>query len=61
MTLHSIDTAPRDGSLILAWENEEPYIAYWLLAPDNLGGWHEARDTKAISPSHWLPLLAFLP
>jgi len=62
MIWHPIETAPKDGTQILAYARDEYGINYYGVAE-----WAEARDwmprsvagwfwTYAIRPTHWMPL-----
>lgn len=63
-----IDTAPKDGSLILTWGPHHVGVARWLdyarepYLPDpsyRWAGWIDNYDGEDIpEPTHWLPLPA---
>jgi hypothetical protein len=52
-----IETAPRDGSQILAWDGDELLIAWWCdggrWISDNLQQYHPGEYEN---PTHWQPL-----
>ena len=56
-----IETAPRDGTLVLAWSGRAPLIAYWgrdnALNPLGWIGGH-CRINHIDQPTHWMPLPA---
>lgn len=60
MSWQPIDTAPRDGDCILAWDGETIAIVHW----DDTGYMqrfvvtHDADDRiwKDYTPTHWQPL-----
>lgn len=57
-------TAPKDGTRILLWANDEMDVGYWTMCAwvgtmENPGAWviYEARsDTIELHPTHWQPL-----
>ena len=56
MDWQPIDSAPKDGPILLFYQGEM-IVGYWLLSPDELGGWHEAsNDACQFYPTHWMPL-----
>ena len=64
----SIETAPKDGSYLLLWEqySEAPFVGYWSCGSwsvshehvDAEGGWDGANVVDALSMpiTHWMPL-----
>ena len=66
----SIETAPKDGSYLLLWEqySETPFVGYWSGGSwsvshehvDAEGGWDGANAVDALSMpiTHWMPLPA---
>ena len=64
----SIETAPKDGSYLLLWEqySEAPFVGYWSGGSwsvshehvDAEGGWDGANVVDALSMpiTHWMPL-----
>lgn len=53
-----IESAPKDGTPVLVYQDCEQIVAYWLIAPpDGCGGWHEAScDACGLWPTHWMSL-----
>ena len=68
-----IETAPKDGSYLLLWEqySEAPFVGYWSGGSwsvshehvDAEGGWDGANVVDALSMpiTHWMPLPAAPP
>ena len=66
----SIETAPKDGSYLLLWEqySDAPFVGYWSDGSwsvshehvDAEGGWDGANVVDALSMpiTHWMPLPA---
>ena len=66
----SIETAPKDGSYLLLWEqySDAPFVGYWSGGSwsvshehvDAEGGWDGANVVDALSMpiTHWMPLPA---
>lgn len=56
-TWQLIDTAPKDGTRVLIWrENEDPTKGYFV---EEVGGWFddcEVQLWRVIPPTHWQPL-----
>lgn len=55
-----METAPRDGSFILAWPiptfvNGER-VNVWGAVRKSVGHWLVVRSGYAASPTHWLPM-----
>lgn len=66
MTWQPIETAPKDGTRILAYdikdaEDTQPQIALWLAHAEE-PGWYISLDHQAMNgdlwnpPTHWMPL-----
>ena len=58
MSLRTIETAPRDGSRFLAFEEKREECRYyecWWLEEINWCGWMDDWDSEPM-PSHWMPL-----
>lgn len=58
----TIDSAPKDGTQILAWWDGKPIITYWAKRY-HFEGWQapsmmtvNAADKSAWNPTHWMPL-----
>ena len=59
MIWETIESAPKDGSLILAWVNRAPMIAFWGRTDVwNPPGWHggHCHINHINQPTHWTPL-----
>ena len=64
----SIETAPKDGSYLLLWEqySDAPFVGYWLRGSwsvshehvDAEGGWDGANvvDDLSMPITHWMPI-----
>ena len=48
-----MESAPRDGSRILAWFSYGPEVVNW-----KYGWWHHKLDRECHEPTHWRPLPA---
>lgn len=56
----TMDTAPRDGSRFLAYEEEREskrYECWWQEDFGHWEGWQDDWDSE-VNPSHWMPLPA---
>lgn len=55
-----IETAPRDGTLIIGWEpGDVPRVCwpYWRTDQEGLWRYSDAfHGSYAITPTHWMPL-----
>ena len=70
MNWQPIETAPKDGSYLLLWEqySDAPFVGYWSGGSwsvshehvDAEGGWDGANVVDALSMpiTHWMPLPA---
>jgi hypothetical protein len=68
MTWQPIETAPKDGTHVLLWEeySTDPFVGYWLYGKwsashehvDAEGGWDGATviDNIQCDVTHWMPL-----
>lgn len=50
-----IETAPKDGSTVLAIE-DTVFVTRWNFAHFVEGEWTSGDDNSPISPTHWMPL-----
>jgi hypothetical protein len=53
-----IETAPKDGTRILAWDGLCMMVLWW-----GSGGWYDAQwvtvhldNNRPFAPTHWMPL-----
>ena len=53
-----IETAPKDGTKILAWEFDDYTIAWWGVSTGGWYGWMFSDDWIRCYPTHWQPLPA---
>jgi len=53
MNWQPIDTAPKEDSEILVWDNGFVWMAYW--EPED-GTWNVLGYNMVIDPSHWMPV-----
>jgi hypothetical protein len=55
-----IETAPKDGSLILSWDNPYMIVVSWDTDPRDEGGqcWKINYSGDWMTPTHWMPLPA---
>jgi hypothetical protein len=54
-----IDTAPQDGTHVLAWDvtNDQVTIAVYLEGSEGWNGWYQYGDLlEQANLSHWMPL-----
>jgi hypothetical protein len=61
MEWKTIESAPRDGTDILAWDGETLTVVCWdesLKATDAPSCWalYNRFATDAVEPTHWMPL-----
>ena len=52
-----IDTAPKDGTWILAWGEGTYDVVQWV--PDEhspRGGYFSPEDSGSVDPQYWMPL-----
>lgn len=49
-----IETAPKDGTKVVVYDEGDVWIAYWYRTSPQLFGWW-AID-HGVNPTHWLPL-----
>ena len=47
-----IETAPKDGQAILAWDENET----WEIAYRQRGKWRYGPKGYSFNPTHWMPL-----
>ena len=52
MEWQPIETAPRDGQAILAWDENET----WEIAYRQRGKWRYGPKGYSFNPTHWMPL-----
>lgn len=52
MSWQPIESAPKDKTQILVWDNA-CIIAYYETALD---GWRDAQEMFPLEPTHWMPL-----
>jgi hypothetical protein len=51
-----IETAPKDGTIVLVWDGENMAVADWVEFPYRPGGgWMEGIEVFS-DPTHWMPL-----
>lgn len=61
MTWQTIESAPKDGTEILAWDGYDMTTVSWFQATPKYGAWHlvaagaYAEDCDW-EPTHWMPL-----
>lgn len=60
-----IETAPKDGTDVLLWEDGEMFVSHWGAVLDHGGrynAWLEPNprelEPNPCAPTHWMPLLA---
>jgi len=60
----SIDTAPKDGTLIIGWDKDKPipFICRFVIETDDYPQWwaviDENDETVCVgTPTHWTPML----
>jgi hypothetical protein len=53
-----IETAPKDGTKILAWEFDDYTIVWWGVSASGWYGWKFSDDWISCYPTHWQPLPA---
>jgi hypothetical protein len=60
MTWQPIETAPKDGTHILAWRNNNPpTVVHWFDDPEAPGFYtsvNEIAPNYPFNPTHWMPL-----
>lgn len=62
MNWEPIDTAPKDGTEILAWDRMVLRVAWQNPWDDGNEGWHLGQflmfgnETTHCQPTHWMPL-----
>jgi hypothetical protein len=55
MEWQPIETAPKDGSPVLAFDGEDIAVVTYYHASDTLGWWEVIYDVE-FDPTHWMPL-----
>lgn len=53
-----IETAPKDGSHILAWRDSGVHLMRWREQVQRWDEWHVGIKHLTIQPTHWMPLPA---
>ena len=60
MTWQPIETAPKDGTLILVWDGRQAFSGFWgrVSHPLNPLGWvgGHCQINHITQPTHWMPL-----
>ena len=56
MEWQPIETAPKDGTVILTWTDGLGDGAYMPMAYNAAGGWSEYWGNSDLLPTHWMPL-----
>ena len=53
-----IETAPKDCTQILGFENGDQAVIFWMQLDVNVGRWAVAcvHDDQGFYPTHWMPL-----
>jgi len=55
MTWQPIETAPKDGTSVLVYDEGIIVISHWIGESDDMLGWWD-NGIMDPSPTHWMPL-----